>query len=351
VARSALDTLGFVESVRGLPEQVGDAHRMMAAVDPARFPRAEGLTNVVVCGMGGSGIVGDVVAAATSHELALPVVVCKQIRLPRFVGPSSLVFAVSYSGATEETLAMAAAALEAGAQVVAVCAGGPLAELVGAAGGLVLPCPEGLMPRAALGALVVPVFVALFRMGLLPGAHAALVGAEAQLGTRRDACAPEVTGDANPARALARRIGRTIPVVYGTGALGAVAAQRWKADVNETAKAPAFWNAFPELDHNEICGWGQHGDVTRQVVTLVELRHDQEHPSLDRRVAVTREIVEETVAGVLEARAEGEGRLAQLLDLMYLGDWVSVYLAADAGVDPGPIDAIARLKAELAGLA
>jgi glucose/mannose-6-phosphate isomerase len=122
---------------------------------------------------------------------------------------------------------------------------------------------------------------------------------------------------------------------------------RWKGDVNENAKAPAFWNTFPELDHNEICGWGQHGDVTRQVMTLVELRHDFEHLQVARRVEATRAIVEETLAQVLEVRAAGEGRLAQLLDLMYVGDWVSVYLAHDAGVDPGPIEAIARLKEEL----
>ncbi|MGH9000194.1 MAG: SIS domain-containing protein, partial [Acidimicrobiia bacterium] len=132
------------------------------------------------------------------------------------------------------------------------------------------------------------------------------------------------------------------------GALGAVAAYRWKADINENAKAPAFWGAFPELCHNEICGFGQHGDVTRQVLTLVELRHDFEHAGLGRRVEATRSIVDETVASVLSVRAEGAGRLAQLVDLMYTGDWVSVYMAADAGVDPGPIDAIAQLKAELA---
>jgi glucose/mannose-6-phosphate isomerase len=204
------------------------------------------------------------------------------------------------------------------------------------------------MPRAALGHLATPLFVVCERLGLLPGGTAAVEAARAQAARRRDACRPEVEGQANPARELARRIGRTFPLVWGTGALGAVAAYRWKADVNENAKAPAFWNTFPELDHNEICAFGQHGDVTRQVVTLVELRHDHEHEQLGRRVAATRAIVEETVASVLEVRAEGEGRLAQLVDLMYVGDWVSVYMALDAGVDPGPIDAIARLKDELA---
>ena len=172
--------------------------------------------------------------------------------------------------------------------------------------------------------------------------------AQEQLAHRRDQCRPEVEGDANPARELARKIARTIPLVHGGGALGAVAAMRWKADVNENAKAPAFWNTHPELDHNEICGWAQHGDVTRQLVTLIELRHGFEHERLAPRFAGVRAQVEECVHQVLEVRAEGEGRLAQLLDLMYLGDWVSCYLALQNDVDPGPIPAIATLKDLLA---
>ena len=114
-------------------------------------------------------------------------------------------------------------------------------------------------------------------------------------------------GQANPARELARQIGRTIPLIYGGGAIGAVAAYRWKCDVNENAKAPAFWHTYPELDHNEICAWGQHGDVTRQLITLVELRHGFEHPRLRLRFDATREIIDECVHQVLSVEAQGEG--------------------------------------------
>jgi glucose/mannose-6-phosphate isomerase len=342
-----VDSLGFAEAVATLPEQFAEAAAAAAAVDLAAVSGAA-VEHVVVCGMGGSGISGDVLAAAAAHDLAVPVTVLKGYRIPRFVGPGSLVFAVSYSGGTEETLEAAAAALTVGARLVAVCSGDELAALAAGAGAPVVGCPGGFMPRAALGHLATPLFVVCERLGLLPGAGAWIDAARAQAAARRDACHPRVEGAANPARELARRIGRTFPLVWGAGALGAVAAYRWKADINENAKAPAFWNAFPELDHNEICGFGQHGDVTRQVATLVELRHDFEHPRLGRRVEATRTIVEETVASVLEVRAAGEGRLAQLIDLMYVGDWVSVYLALDAGVDPGPIEAIAALKDELA---
>jgi len=342
------DTLGFLEAVRGLPEQLAAAHEAAAALDVSGLGPADGIDNVVVLGMGGSGIAGDVLAAVAGPSLAVPVIVLKQYRTPRFVGPRTLAFALSYSGDTEETLAMASGAAEAGARLVAVSRGGALAELVAARGGLHVSCPADVpVPRAALGALLAPLFVVLFRLGMLPHAHADLVKAQERLAARRDKCRPEVEGAANPAREIARQIGTTIPLFYGGGALGAVAAMRWKFDVNENSKAPAFWNAYPEVDHHEICGWGQHGDVTRQVFTLVELRHGFEHPQLARRFAATREIIEETLVQVLEVQAAGEGRLAQVLDLMYMGDWASSYLALDHDVDPGPIDAIFQLKEAL----
>ena len=342
------DTLGFLEAVRGLPEQLAAAHEAAAALDVSGLGPADGIDNVVVLGMGGSGIAGDVLAAVAGPSLAVPVIVLKQYRTPRFVGPRTLAFALSYSGDTEETLAMASGAAEAGARLVAVSRGGALAELVAARGGLHVSCPADVpVPRAALGALLAPLFVALFRLGMLPHAHADLVKAQERLAARRDKCRPEIEGAANPAREIARQIGTTIPLFYGGGALGAVAAMRWKFDVNENSKAPAFWNAYPEVDHHEICGWGQHGDVTRQVFTLVELRHGFEHPQLVRRFAATREIIEETLVQVLEVQAAGEGRLAQVLDLMYMGDWASSYLALDHDVDPGPIDAIFQLKEAL----
>jgi glucose/mannose-6-phosphate isomerase len=301
--------------------------------------------------MGGSGIAGDVLRAVGS-SLPFPVVVLKQLRTPAFIGPRTLVFAVSYSGNTEETLSMTTGALDAGAPVVAVTAGGALGELATARGAIRVPCPPGLgLPRAAIGALVAPLFMALFHMNALPEGHALLMEAQAQLKRRRDQCEPAVTGAANPARELARRIGTSVPLIYGGGAIGAVAAYRWKCDINENAKTPAFWAAYPELDHNEICQWGQHGDVTRQLLTLVSLRHGSEHARLSVAIDRTTELIEEALLQVLEVNAEGVGRLAQLLDLMYLGDWVSCYLALDHDVDPGPIDAITQLKAALAGAA
>jgi len=344
----ATDSLGYGDALAGLPEQLAAAHEAAGEVDARLLPDPAQLDSIVTLGMGGSGIAGNIVQAVGTATLPAPITVLKHYRTPAFVGPRTLAFALSYSGNTDETLEMARGALDAGARLVVISSGGALADLAADTGSLHLQCAPGIvMPRLALGALLAPLVVVLFRMGMMPEAHASLLRAQQQLARRRDQCAPAADVASNPARELARRIERTIPVIYGRGGLGGVAAMRWKQSFNENAKCPAFWNEYPELDHNEVCGWGQHGDVTRQVFTLVELRHGLEHPRLEARSRATLELVDEALNQVLTVDAAGEGRLAQILDLAYVGDWTSYYSALDNDVDPGPIDAIAQLKSSL----
>jgi glucose/mannose-6-phosphate isomerase len=255
------------------------------------------------------------------------------------------VFVMSFSGDTEETLEAAAGAFEAGASLIVVAGGGALVDLAGEWKVPVVPVPAGIpQPRAALGAMAIPPLVLLEEIGLFPGALQWVDQAVEQLRIRRD----ELARPGSRAEDLARRIGRTIPLIHSSGDLGAAAALRWKAQVNENAKSPAFYNVYPELCHNELAGWGQHGDATRQMVTLVNLRHDAEHPQVSRRFDLVAEILREVVADVIEVRASGEGDLAQLLDLAMIGDFVSLHLAAHEGIDPGPIPVLDDLKVHLA---
>ena len=192
--------------------------------------------------------------------------------------------------------------------------------------------------------MAIPPLVVLEEIGLFPGAPAV------DRPGRRPASAP--ARRAGPCRAtgprtVARRIGRTIPLVHSSQDLGAAAALRWKTQINENAKSPAFWNVHPELCHNEVAGWGQHGDATRQLITLVNLRHDAEHPQVSRRFDLVTEVLREVVADVLEVRAAGEGDLAQLLDLALIGDFVSLHLAGHEGIDPGPIPVLDEIKQQL----
>jgi glucose/mannose-6-phosphate isomerase len=339
-----VDSLGMWDATAGLPEQ------MDAAIDRARqvdLADLEGRTfsSVVVCGMGGSGIAGDVLAALAGPRADLPVQVVKGYRLPAHVGSSTLVVAVSSSGDTEETLSCATDAHDRRAAVVAVSGSGALSAMASSNGWPLVPVPGGIpQPRAAFGALSVPPVVVLERLGVLEGMEpllreAARVAAESRDGLVR----PDST-----ARELAKRIGRTIPLVHGTPGPTGVAAMRWKTQVNENAKSPAFFSLQPELCHNEVAGWGQHGDVTRQAVTTVVLRYPGEHPRVARRIQLVEQLMTEVVANVLDVKTDAVSDVAALFDLVLLGDFVSLHLAAAEGVDPGPIPVLGDLKQRLA---
>ena len=337
-----LDTLQMFEAAYGLPEQCALAARDFDAVDG--LPPADGISSVVVLGMGGSGIAGDVLTSVAGASCPVPVLVCKQYECPEFVGPDTLVIAISFSGETEETVAAVHSAVGAGARLVVIAAGGHLQRIGHEWGAPVIPLDATIpMPRAGIGAVSVPALLVLEQLGLFDGASDQVDAMVAQLGRRRD----ELLADGNAARKLAERLGRTLPIVYGGGELGATAAWRWKGQFNENPKIPSFANRVPELTHNEICGWAQHGDVTRQVFSLVLLRHDFEHAQAARRFELVAEICDEVVAGVHSVEAKGEGRLAQLFDLILFGDLVSLHMAQLAGVDPGPVPILDEIKIRL----
>jgi glucose/mannose-6-phosphate isomerase len=340
-----LDSEGMFEATAGLPEQIEAAAAGARGVEG--LPDGRSVEHVVVLGMGGSGFAGNVLEAAAAPLLPVPVAVVKSYECPAYVGESSLVFAISYSGDTEETLQAASDAALQGATVVAITTGGELGKLAKGWAAPVIWVPTTLpQPRAAIGAMAIPPLVVLEEIGLFRGGSHWIGLAVEQLKRRRDQLVG--AGDRSDAAAIARRLGRTFPIIHGGGAIGATAAQRWKTQCNENAKAPAFWAAQPELCHNEICGWGQHGDITRQLLTLVELRHDAEHPQVSRRFELVAELLREVVAGVVEVRAEGDGDLAQLFDLILMGDFVTLWLAVQEGIDPGPVPALTTLKAQLA---
>ena len=337
-----LDSVGMFDLAAALPEQVAAASRLAEGLEG--LPEHEDIENVVVLGMGGSGIGGDIAAAVAGPFSSVPIVVAKGYEAPSFVGPGTLCFAISYSGSTEETVEATQAAVESGARMVICSTGGALGDLAEAMDFPHIVLPDIPMPRAGVGAVSVPVLMVLEQVGLFPGAGQYVADAVDQLNRRRD----KLIQDGGPAQAIARHLDRTIPIAYGADALGQVAAYRFKCQVNENAKAPAFAGVVPEMCHNEICGWGQHGDVTRQTMSVVRFRHDFEHPQNARRFQLTFDAIDEVVHAVVDIKAEGDGALAQLFDLILQGDFVSLHLAADAGVDPGPIPVLEDLKAALA---
>lgn len=333
-----IDSLGMREALLSLPDQI---EASMAAIgDISGLPDPANIEHVLILGMGDSGFGGDVAAASARPFSSMPIVVYGGYLPPSWVGRSTLVVAISQSGATEETLESLEAAVESGASLVAVTSGGELETLARHANAPVLPVvTDSVMPRGALGSLAVPPMLALEQLGFFPGARAWLDEAVTELKIRRE----ELIGSNSPARQIADRVGGTMPVIYGGGAIGTTAAKRWKVAYNHNAKSPAFWAPMPELCHNELVGWG--GDFeTTQLFTQIQLRHDAEHPQTAHRFEFVKQVTEPAMHDVIEVRARGEGPIAQLLDLIFVGDQLSIEAASDRGVDPGPLPEVDGLK-------
>lgn len=342
--RSA-DPGGMLELVAGLGTQLEEGFTLGRRARD--LPIADGIGSIVVCGMGGSGIAGDVLRASFADRLPVPVVTVKGYALPGFCGKDTLVLAVSYSGETEETLAAYSQAVASGCRSIAIGSGGQLAELARADGAPFVAIPQGIpAPRAALGYLIGAAVGSLEAIGLLPDAGMELGAASRSLATLCGELAPDRPAEANLAKSMASWVEGRIPVVWGSEGVAEAAALRWKTQLNENAKVPAFHAVLPELDHNEIEGWT---DQTGRPFALVVLRHPREHPRIARRVRATMEAIAGSGLEAREVAGEGSTPLEVLLSLVTLGDFVSIYLAILRGVDPAPVHVLSQLKERLRG--
>jgi glucose/mannose-6-phosphate isomerase len=307
----------------------------------------EAIRNVAVCGMGGSAIAADLVAGAYQERLRVPMATIRDYNLPGWVGEDTLVILSSHSGTTEETLTAAMQATERGALCLAFTSGGKLAERYGAEDGVpVLRLPGGLQPRAALLRSLVPLVVTLERAGVLPPLGGEIDEARAVVETAVATLGHDVPAADNPAKQLAGFMRGHLPFVWG-GELTAPVAVRWRSQINENAKLPALASTLPELDHNEICAFEGLEELGLKV-RVIMLRDPRQHRQVQRRMDLTRALVEPLVADVIGVSAEGSGALARMLDLVMLGDYASIHLALARGVDPGEIAMIHRLKESLA---
>jgi glucose/mannose-6-phosphate isomerase len=324
---------------------------------PGERPRA-----VVVTGMGGSGISGDVLAAVAGLGCPVPVVVHRGYCLPGWVGAADLAIAVSCSGTTQETLSAAAEAARRGARLVGVgMADSPLERIALQARGDFVPITRELSPRSSLWALSVPLLVVAARLGLLDLGRddGDLELAAQRLETVAESCRPDRDLFSNPGKRLAAELSGTLPMIWGTGQVGAVATTRAVAQFAENAKLPSVAGALPEAHHNLVvsfdgamaAGSGAE-DLFRDRVEdpdpvrlrLLLIRDEAADPAAAARGAVSERVAEARGVGVSEIVAAGTPAIERLASLIGLVDYASVYLALMHGVDPTPITAIDDLK-------
>jgi glucose/mannose-6-phosphate isomerase len=327
----------MLEDVLAIPDHLRDA---LWRVESARIAPADS-EGLLVCGMGGSAIGGDLAAAALGDRLRRPLLTTRTYRPPSWVSADWTVLCSSYSGDTEETISCFEAAGDLGARRVVATTGGALAESARGAEVPVIGLP-GLLPAPRVGVAYMVVCAAEV---------AALAGTAPGIAGETEAAAAFLERQLENLRGRAAEIaaaleGRILNV-YGAD-LTAPVARRWKTQVNENAKLPCFFAQVPEVDHNEICGWEGFAATGARAAALMLEDRDQ-HPRVKRRFELTAAAIEAAGAVAIRVDTAGETRSERLLWALMLGDLVSLELAAARGVDPLPIEAIDGLKAALGG--
>lgn len=339
------DPQGMGELIYQFPEQCEKAFDigMKAELPPLKQKPAQ----VVLFGMGGSAIGGDLVRSLLESEMEIPFLVLRDYTPPAFVGPQTLVLASSYSGNTEETLNAYDIAKKKGAQIIAITSGGELDKNAAADGFPLVTIPGGIMPRAALGYSFVPILLILQRLGLCNDKTAEFKEMVGLIKKMRDKLSTGAPAAGNQSKQLAEHFYGKIPCIYGSQPWKAVVATRWKGQMNENAKNTAAWNAFPELNHNETVGWEAPPAVTKQIAVVI-LKDREDSPKMQKRMEATATIMRGHAGGIDEVWSSGDSVLARMFSLIHIGDWASYYLAILNGIDPTPVKSIDYLKGQLA---
>ena len=318
------DKSNMIQVLEDFPKQCREA------LDLAKEEKiTEKIKNIVVIGMGGSAIGGDLLKTYLSGS-AIPVFVNRDYDLPGFVDENTLVFAVSYSGNTEETLSSYRQAVEKKANIVAITSGGKLAEQCRKK----IMIPPGFQPRNAIAYLFFPMLGVLYNSGITEVKNNDL--------NEMLAILREKDKIKDKAEKIAKRLRDKTPVIYSSEVMQPVA-YRWKCQINENSKHPAFSHIFPEMNHNELVGYRL---MDRRQYSAVIIRDSHDHQRIKKRMEICTKLMEKSI-DVNELDTEGKSLLARMFYAIYMGDLISYYLALYNRVDPTPVDVIENLKKSL----
>jgi glucose/mannose-6-phosphate isomerase len=339
-----IDTGRMLDRILELPGQMAEAWKLSDALTDCM---PAGSRTLIICGMGGSAIGGQLLRDLIADDSSLSVHVERGYTLPAFAGGDTPVVCVSYSGDTEEVLGCFRDGLRRGMPISVISSGGALTEAARAEGVPLLRIPGGMPPRAALGYLFTPLLKLASCWGFCEMDDSEFGSVLRKTRKLLDKCSLDADLAGNTPMQLAKRLYGKIPLVYCGNGLLVGAAYRWKCQFNENSKTMAFVNTFPELGHNEIMGWDGPEKILQEIF-LVMLTDVDDHPRVLKRMDITYEVLEPLAAGAIKLNSVGgggfAGRLARLLSIVALGDLTSVYLAVESGKNPTPIDKIEKIK-------
>ncbi|MFH1852728.1 MAG: bifunctional phosphoglucose/phosphomannose isomerase [Candidatus Neomarinimicrobiota bacterium] len=341
---SKYDPQNMYQAIYDFPDHIADAIRIGAAI--VLNQDYTDVHSIVVAGMGGSAIGGDVANMLVGEQLSVPVKVVRGYKLPNWANVKTLVICSSYSGNTEETLAIYAEARTRGIRICGITTGGTIGDLLDRDGLDKVMIVPGLQPRAALAYSFVTLLYLLKNLDVIDGEFEIWLQQTVELlkvGRDKYSAASN-----NPARHLAGEIAGKLPIIYGETESTAVVARRWCGQLSENGKMLAYYNELPEMNHNEIVGWENNPEILKKMVILW-LKDSDDHP----RVQIRQQISERLIANYCDQEiitVDGPNRFVRLLHLIHFGDWLSYWCALEHRTDPTPVTKINALKNKLAEL-
>lgn len=341
-----LDCSNMLKFISDLPEQCSDAYRIGISVNINKS--VVKINNIVFAGVGGSGIGAELVKVYLASELKIPVSICRNYTLPHFVNENTLLFCSSYSGATEETLASFEQGLEKKAFIITMGAGGKLKELSFKNNITHILIPPGYPPRTAVGYMSITMLGVLVKLELIKDKENDVEELYSVLSDIRDKEAGfEVPAQKNISKQIAVKLYKRYSVIYGTADTTEAVSNRWREQIAENGKTLSSSNALPEMNHNEIVGWKFPEKILKDFKVIMLLDKD-DHKRTRERIRISKEVIKKSGSEVIVLEREKGGRLARVYSLMYIGDFVSFYLAILNNIDPTPVKTINYLKKELA---
>jgi glucose/mannose-6-phosphate isomerase len=339
-----IDKSNMFDVLKTFPLQVKNALKIAGKYDLKSFNKS-GIKNIIISGLGGSAIGGDLFRSYTQYEMKIPVLVNRNYTLPKFADKNTLVIISSYSGNTEETISAYKQAMETKCRIICITSGGEVKKIAEKNKHNCIIIPGGLQPRCALGYSFFTLLALFIKLGFIKDREEEI---EETIKILDDGKAKYtvLSSEKNLAMQIAIDLKGKLPIVYSSTDLMDVVNLRWRGQISENAKIVAYGNFYPEMNHNELVGWKLNEDILKKMIVIF-LKDKNDNERIKLRMNITADIYKKYSNNIISLESNGKGKLGRIFDLIYLGDWVSYYLAILNGVNPTPVDVISYLKNKL----
>ncbi|MBN1633136.1 MAG: bifunctional phosphoglucose/phosphomannose isomerase [Ignavibacteria bacterium] len=303
------------------------------------------IKNIIINGLGGSAIGGDLVRSFTHYNTSIPININRNYHLPGFAGKNTLSIISSYSGNTEETNSAYSESINKGCRIICISSGGNVEKMAIKNKNLFVKIPGGLQPRCAIGYSFFILLIILSKFGFFQVKDSELNKVKENIRENADLFSA-INNENNNALKIAKMMQNRLPIIYSSTDILDVVNLRWRGQIEENAKQLSYGNVYPEMNHNELVGWEKNRDILNKII-VVFLKDIDDNNRIKMRMEITEKIYRKYTDSVISIYGEGNSRLERIFNLIYLGDWISYHLAILNNVDPTPVDAITYLKEKL----